>query len=63
MAWTVAGWETAEVDMDDETLLLRRTSSQVSQTLDLDDLWPVHRTGGWPREFDLRREEIYDERI
>ena len=28
LAWSVAGWETAEVDMDTETLLFRRTHPQ-----------------------------------
>ena len=43
LAWSVAGWETAEVDMKTETLLFRRRElPQTDRRLNLDDVWPVH---------------------
>lgn len=29
----------------------------------LDEVWPVHRAGGWPEGLSLRREDIYTDRI
>ena len=64
LAWSVAGWETAEVDMEDETLLLRRRKRpETTRRRSLDDVWPVHRAGGWPEGLSLRREDIYEDRI
>ena len=63
LAWTVAGWETARVDMDAETLLLRRKPTEVVRKLSLDEIWPVHPTARWPEGLSLRREDIYDERV
>ena len=63
LAWTTAGWETAQVDMEAETLLFRRREPEPIGNLDLDELWPVHSVGAWPSDLSLRREEIYDERI
>ena len=40
LAWSVAGWETAEVDMDAETLLFRRTHAKPIPRLPLDAAWP-----------------------
>ncbi len=57
LAWGAAGWETAEVDMDAETLLLRRKAS--AQRFNLDEVLPVHSAGGWPEDLSLRREDIY----
>ncbi len=63
LAWSVAGWETAEVDMDSETLLLRRRERpEAHRRRSLDEVWPVHRAGGWPEGLSLRREDIYDDR-
>ena len=63
LAWSVAGWETAEVDMDAETLLLRRRKRpQTAPKLRLDEVWPVHPTAVWPRGLSLRREDIYEHR-
>ena len=62
LAWTAAGWETAEVDMGAETLSFRRRESP--KTPLLDEIWPVHPTRVWPEGgLSLRREDIYDERI
>lgn len=64
LAWTVAGWETAEVDMDAETLLFRpRKRPDTIRALSLDELWPVHSVRSWPEALSLRREDIYDERV
>lgn len=64
LAWTVAGWETAEVDMDAETLLFRpRKRPDTIRALSLDELWPVHSVRSWPEAPSLRREDIYDERV
>ena len=59
MAWTVAGWETAEVDMEAETLVLRRNRSDEVRKLTLDEVCPVHKAGVWPEGLSLRREDIY----
>ena len=63
LSWSAAGWETAEVDMDAETLLLRRKPTEVVRRLTLDEAWPVHSAGAWPEGLSLRREDIYEERI
>ncbi|MDE0428220.1 MAG: hypothetical protein OXH98_00460 [Caldilineaceae bacterium] len=63
LAWGAAGWETAEVDMEAETLLLRRRPAAAARRLALDEVWPVHSAGAWPEGLSLRREEIYEERI
>ena len=59
LAWSVAGWETADVDMDAETLLLRRRKRpEAVRKLSLDEVWPVHPTAVWPEGLSLRREDI-----
>ena len=63
LAWTAAGWETTEVDMDSETLLLRRKPDEAVRKLSLDEVFPVHSVGAWPDGLSLRREDIYEERI
>ena len=63
LAWTAAGWETSEVDMDAETLLLRRKPAETVRRLSLDEAWPVHSAGAWPAGLSLRREDIYEERM
>ena len=63
LAWSVAGWETAEVDMDSETLLLRRRKRPESmRKLSLAEVWPVHPSAVWPEGLSLRREDIYGDR-
>ena len=62
LAWTAAGWETAEVDMNSETLLLRRKPTEAVRRLSLGDAWPVHSAGSWPDNLNIRREDIYEER-
>ena len=63
LAWSVAGWETAEVDMDAETLLLRRKRPEAVLGFNLDEAWPVHSAGAWPEGLSLRREDMYEERV
>ena len=63
LAWTTAGWETAHVDMEAETLLFRRKHPEPVAGRTLDEVWPVHSAGAWPADLSLRREDICDERI
>ena len=60
LAWSMAGWETAEVDMEAETLLFRRVQRpETSPRMSLDELWPVHPTAQWPQGLKLDRESLY----
>lgn len=64
LAWGVAGWETAEVDMNAETLLLRPTKhKEAKRRSSLDEFWPVHPTVVFPEGLSLRREDMYEDRI
>ena len=63
LAWSVAGWETAEVDMEAQTLLFRRTESKPVPRLPLNEAWPVHPTAVWPEALSLNREDLYEDRI
>ena len=64
LAWSAAGWETADVDMDAETLLLRRKHPDEQRKLSLEEiLGPPHSVGEWPEGLSLRREDIYDDRM
>ena len=64
LAWSVAGWETADVDMDAETLLFRRRGHPESaRKLSLEEIWPVHPTAVWPEGLSLRREDMYEDRV
>ena len=64
LAWCSAGWETAAVDMDSETLVLRPMKpSGPPRTFDLDKDWPPHPTAVWPEGLSLRREDMYEERV
>ncbi|MCY4652257.1 MAG: hypothetical protein OXC95_03745 [Dehalococcoidia bacterium] len=60
-AWTAAGWKTADVDMNAETLSFRRLKP--SKTPLLDDIWPVRSMGAWPEGLSLRREDMYEDRV
>ena len=63
LAWVTAGWETAEVDMVEETLVFRRERRQPSKTPLLDKILPVHSVGEWPEGLSLRREDMYEDRV
>ena len=55
--------KTAEVDMESETLLLRRRDGpEAVRKLSLDEVWPVHPTARWPEGLSLRRGDIYGDR-
>lgn len=62
-AWLAAGWETAQVDMDAETLTFRRNLPPAARSRTLDEIWPVHSVGVWPEGQSLRREDLYEDRI
>ena len=62
LAWSAAGWETAEVNMAAETLLLRRKRPEDAPRSNLQEAWPVHSTGAWPEGLSLRREDVYEDR-
>ena len=64
LAWGAAGWKTAEVNMDDETLLLRKDSRpEATRKPGLDEVWPVHPTAVWPEGLSLRREDMYEDGV
>ena len=61
LAWMAAGWETANVDMEAETLMLRRSGrSGTPRKPTLDQVLPVHSAGGWPEGLSLSRREMYE---
>ena len=62
IAWMAAGWETAKVDIPGETLLFRRRRTVTKRRPSLDEVWPVHSAGGWPKGLSLDRAEIYEGR-
>ena len=62
LAWTIAGWETAEVDVEAETLVFRRKGPRPAPKPSLDEIWPVHPTARWPKGLSLRREDLYEDR-
>ena len=47
LAWSVAEWETAEVDMDTETLLFWRRHPKRVPKLPLNEAWLGHPTAVW----------------
>ena len=59
LAWSAAGWETAEVDLVTETLLFRRRPAGKDQAARLDAIWPARSVGAWPSNLGLRREDLY----
>ena len=64
VAWSAAGWETAEVDLVAETLLFRpKKRSNADRKINLDELLPPHDFGPWPEGLSLRREDMYEDRI
>ena len=62
LAWTAAGWATAEVNLAAETLVLQRKAGTVTRHPILDTVWPVHSAGAWPETLGLRREDFYEDR-
>ena len=64
LAWSTAGWKTAEVDMSAEALVFRRLEgTEPHRKITLDEILPVHPTAVWPERLSLRREDMYEDRI
>ena len=64
VAWSAAGWETAEVDMEAETLLFRpKKRSRTLTPSILDAEWAGRDMGPWPEGLSLRREDMYEDRL
>ena len=75
LAWQLAGWRTAAVDLERESLVFERKETIGQQPLphrspdrargnaiDLDHVFPPHNPGDWPAGLSLRREDLYDDR-
>lgn len=75
LAWQLAGWRTAAVDLEHESLVFEREETigdkahpdaspapAGGKVIDLDRVFPPHNPGGWPAELSLRREDLYDDR-
>lgn len=75
LAWQLAGWRTAAVDLEHESLVFEReeTSGEKAQphgspapaggkAIDLDRVFPPHNPGDSPAELSLRREDPCDDR-
>ena len=62
LAWLMAGWKTAEVDMEGERLVFQREQPQRTGAIMLDEIWPVHTAGAWPEGLSLSREDMYEDR-
>ena len=64
LAWSIAGWETADVDMEAETLSFKPgRPPQAPPTFNIDAVWPVRSVGAWPEGLSLRREDMYEDRV
>ena len=63
LAWTMAGWETAEIDLESETLMLRRRNSDSVDPVSLDEVWPARSVGKWPEGLSTSREDLCAERM
>ena len=69
LAWQAAGWKTARVDLEAETLVFEREGGPSARDgqanppgiFDLDRDFPAVDMGPWPEGFTVRREEIYDD--
>ena len=61
-AQNAAGCETADLEMGAETPLLQPSRCRAARNINLDQMWPVHRAGGWPESLSLRREDLYEGR-
>lgn len=75
LAWQLAGWRTAAVDLEHESLVFEREETigekahphgspapGGGKSIDLDRVFPPHNPGDWPAELSLRREDLYDDR-
>ena len=67
LAWTAAGWKTAEVDMEAETVVFKRPkparAPKVKRAkIDLDKEFHVHHAELLQKDATFSREEIYEDR-
>lgn len=75
LAWQLAGWRTAAVDLEHESLVFERGETISGEALphrsgdrasgnaiDLDHVFPPHNPGDWPAGLSLRREDLYHDR-
>lgn len=60
LAWTSAGWDAANVNLEIESLTFRRRRKQ---PINLDEIWPARHVGHWPPGFTVSREQIHEDRI
>ena len=62
--WIEAGWKTAEVDMETESLVfVKLNGPEDIPDVSLDEIWPPISVGEWPEGLSLRREDMYEDRI
>ena len=60
LAWTIAGWKTAEVDMVAETLVFRRVEDvRPGRLVRIEDILPPIDVGPWPEGLVLTRDIAY----
>ena len=67
LAWGAAGWNTSDVHIELETLIFKRSAIPEGETTDrrefnLDEFWPPHDFGPWPKGLIIDREFIYGDR-
>ena len=61
LAWTSAGWDAANVNLQIGSLTFHRRRTQ---PINLDEIWPVHPTLRWPKGgVSLSREDLYEDRV
>ncbi len=64
LAWNAAGWDTANVNLQSESLSLKPLDSDPEpKPFDIDEVIPVHDPGEWPDVPTFRREDMYDDRF
>ena len=69
LAWQAAGWRTREVNIEAETLVFARSSTDPTSNgpparqrrFSIEKILPPHDPGPWPEGFTVSREQIYDD--
>lgn len=64
LAWQAAGWRTSRVDLHAESLIFERLEAGPSakhdpRMLTIDEIFPPHDFGPWPKGFSMSREQLY----
>ena len=64
LAWQAAGWRTSRVDLLAESLIFERLAAAPSAERDrrafaIDEIFPPHDFGPWPKGFSMGREQLY----